>query len=119
MSAIEITRADGRRLATVTVADTALRAARGLSFRAPIAADAGMWFPKVASIHMMGMRFPLDVLFMGEAAADGTREIMAIARGVRPWTGLAACRGADGCLELVAGAADTLRVGERLGFRAV
>lgn len=119
MSAVEITRADGQRLATVAVADTALRAARGLSFRAPIAADEGMWFPKVASIHMMGMRFALDVLFMGPAAADGTREIVAIARGVRPWIGLAAARGADGCLELVAGAADTLEVGERLGFRSV
>lgn len=118
MSAIEITRANGERLATVTVADSAVRAARGLSFRAPIAADAGMWFPTVASIHMMGMRFPLDVLFMGPAA-DDTREILSIARGVRPWIGLAAYRGADGCLELVAGTADTLRVGERLGFRAV
>lgn len=115
MSRIDVLAADGRHLLTAEVADTPIAAARGLAFR-NLGEVEGMWFPHVRSIHMIGMRFPLDVLFIGASDADGYREVIAVHRDVRPWVGLAGERRADGCLELPAGAAGAITPGERLRF---
>ena len=55
---------------------------------------------------MLFMRFPIDAVFLGEPDADGSRRVVAVHGGLRPWTGVVWwARGADGCLELPAGAA--------------
>ena len=76
----------------------------GLMGRASLAADAGLWLRPASSIHMLFMRFPIDAVFLGRAAADGGSRGVAGWAGLRPWTGVVWwARGADGCLELPAG----------------
>jgi uncharacterized membrane protein (UPF0127 family) len=66
------------------------------------------------------MRFPIDAVFVGRAAPDGTRPVLSTHRGLRPWTGIVPLvRGAAGVLELPVGSidasgtvpGDTVRVG--------
>ena len=105
---------------------------RGLMGRAGLAPGEGLWFPGDASIHMLFMRFPIDAVFLAPddkahassagAAAGGTSggwRVVAIRTRLRPWIGVVwYVRGARGCLELAAGAADRagLQVGDRLLF---
>jgi uncharacterized protein len=111
---------------------------RGLMGRAGLAPGEGLWFPGDASIHMLFMRFPIDAVFLapGEerrglaagASAGGSSgdaghpwRVVAIRGHLRPWIGVVwYIRGARGCLELDAGAADRagLQVGDRLLFGA-
>jgi uncharacterized membrane protein (UPF0127 family) len=109
---------------------------RGLMGRAGLAPGEGLWFPGDASIHMLFMRFAIDAVFLapdverhatsaaastgGAAAGDGWR-VVAIRGRLRPWIGVVwYVRGARGCLELDAGAAERaqLQVGDRLRFEA-
>jgi uncharacterized membrane protein (UPF0127 family) len=52
---------DGRVLASLEIADTAVRRGRGLLGRDSI--EGAMWFPKIRSVHTFGMRFAIDVAF--------------------------------------------------------
>lgn len=75
----------------------------------------GLLIEPCASVHTLGMRYPLDLLFLsGEGQVLGWRE------AVPPWRA-AAQRGARSTLELPAGTLATLslRVGERLHWRPV
>lgn len=103
------------------LADRFLPRLRGLMGRRALEPGHGLWLEPCASVHMMFMRFPLDVLFLrrarGERLAPGAAgEVVAIQEGVRPWVGLAACRGASSALEVPAGEAARrgLRPGDRL-----
>ena len=61
-------------------------------------------------IHMMFMRFPIDAVFLGKAAADGGRPVLSVHRALRPWIGIVPLiRGAEGVLELPVGAIDASR----------
>ena len=80
---------------------------RGLMGRPSLAPDSGMWLTGTSNIHMFFMRFPIDAIFLGRPATDGTRRVVAVHANLRPWTGIAwYARGADGCLELPAGTAE-------------
>jgi hypothetical protein len=80
---------------------------RGLMGRASLAPGGGMWLTGTSNVHMFFMRFPIDAVFLGRPAADGTRRVVAVHANLRPWTGIVwYARGADGCLELPAGAAE-------------
>ena len=74
----------------------------------------GLWFDGTSSIHMMFMRFPIDVVFLGREL-----EVVRIARELPPWR-TAAARGARAVLELAGGEADRrgLVVGDRLELTA-
>jgi uncharacterized membrane protein (UPF0127 family) len=92
---------------------------RGLMGRGALADDEGLYLP-VNSIHMLFMRFVIDALFLDAPDADGVRRVVATYPGLRPWTGIVLpVRGADGVVELPAGAIDraSLAVGDevRLG----
>jgi uncharacterized protein len=78
----------------------------GLMGRRSLAPGGGLWLTGTSNIHMFFMRFPIDAVFLGRPAADGTRRVVAVHGNLRPWTGIVWYdRGADGCLELPAGMA--------------
>ena len=78
----------------------------GLMGRAGLEPGHALWL-RGNGIHMFFMRFAIDAVFLGHAAADGTRRVVSTHRAVRPWVGLVPLvRGADGVLELPVGAID-------------
>jgi uncharacterized membrane protein (UPF0127 family) len=93
-----------RRLPLATVLGREVRVARGprarllgLAHLEREVAGAGLLIPRCASVHTFGMRFGLDLYFLG---AEG--EIVSVRRAVPPRR-LASCRGAAAVLELPAG----------------
>lgn len=90
------------------IADTPLLRMRGLLGRSSLAPDEGLLIRPTGSIHMLFMRFAIDVVF-----CDRDLRVVAIRRGLRPWR-FAAARGAHSVVELAAGAASALDVGDRL-----
>jgi len=97
------------------VADSALAQARGLMFRPSVPDDYALVLdvdggglltsgPSRQFVHMLFMRFPIDVIWLqGE-------EVVKTAR-LRPWRGMGMAK-ADRILELPAGGADGVSVGD-------
>jgi uncharacterized membrane protein (UPF0127 family) len=84
--------------------------ARGLIGRPPLASHEAWWFERCNSIHMFGMRYPIDVVFL-----DSGKRVLKLSERLPPF-GLSACPRADSVLEIAAGAAHRkgLRVGQQL-----
>ena len=81
----------------------------GLMGRAALAPGHALWLHG-NGIHMFFMRFPIDAIFLGKPAGDGSRRVISTYRSVRPWVGLVPLvRGAAGVLELPVGVIDTSR----------
>jgi uncharacterized protein len=102
----------GRILATrVDRLSSFFRRAVGLLGRTTVRPDEGVWIAPCSSIHTLGMRVAIDVIFVD---ADG-RVLIAIAN-VRPNRPIVTCRGARAVVELGSGALDEhdLRPGDRL-----
>ena len=79
----------------------------GLMGRRSLPTGHALWLPGDNGIHMFFMRFPIDAVFVGRPAADGSRKVLAAKRDLRPWTGIVPLvRGASGVLELPVGAID-------------
>lgn len=94
---------------------------RGLMGRRELPAGHGLWLPDSNGIHMMFMRFPIDCVFLGRPAADGSRVVVATRKRLPAWTGLVPLvRGAHGVVELPAGTieASGTTVGDRIAFEA-
>lgn len=74
----------------------------------------GLWLTPCASIHTIGMRFPIDVVFI-----DRKGMVRKIDVAVPPFRVRRAARGTYSVLELPAGYTRRvqLRVGDRLGFQ--
>ena len=87
--------------------------ARGLLGRASLNAEEGLWIDRCSSIHMFGMRFEIDVVFLRHG------QVMRLCRGVRPLR-MRWCARADTTLELAAGTIDRLGLCEQqvLEFRS-
>lgn len=83
---------------------------RGLLGRRSLAADEGLLIRPAGSIHMLFMRFAIDAVF-----CDRDLRVVAIRRDLRPWR-FAAAKGARTVVELAAGAASALSVGDRLSI---
>ncbi len=99
----------------VEVADGLWAKFMGLMGRPALDAGAGLWLPDSNGIHMMFMRFAIDVVFLGapDAASGrgGVRPVLSVHHAVPPWRGLVPfVRGARGVLELPVGAIDAARV---------
>jgi hypothetical protein len=76
----------------------------GLMGRPSLAAGAGLWLPDSNGIHMMFMRFPIDVVFLGKPGAEGRRRVVSVRERLPTWRGLVPLvRGAHGVLELPVG----------------
>ncbi len=115
-----------RTLATnVELADSTLSQAKGLMFRSSIPDDFALVMevggggglfslssgPPRQSVHMLFMRFPIDVLWL-----DGDR-VVKNAR-LSPWTGIGVSK-ADRIIELPAGAADGVSAGDTVVIEGI
>lgn len=89
----------------VQVADNFLQRLRGLMLRSPASLPLGMGLliAPCNSIHMMFMRFAIDVVYL---AKDYT--VVKTVKNVRPWLGISACfkKGTWAVLELPSGSVD-------------
>lgn len=97
----------------VTVAWSAWARLRGLLGRPAPAAGTGLLLPRCSSIHTIGMRYAIDVVFL-----DADSRVLAVHPRVWPGRWLLAHRGAAFTLEMDAGAASEslLRAGDVLHF---
>ena len=94
-------------------ADSFLTRLKGLMFHAKLPEDTGLFIVPCSSIHMCFMRFSIDAVYL-----DEQYRILKVVHHLHPWIGLSMCRGAWGCLELTAGAAEAygLEKGQRLSL---
>ncbi len=114
-----ITKDDGSIVAAeVERADTILKQIVGLMFRKSVPESYAMLFSMKRDnrdgIHMLFVRFPIDVVFL-----DKDKKIISIRKNLKPWTGIAfSLKPFRYALELPAGAADRalLKEGERLNW---
>jgi uncharacterized membrane protein (UPF0127 family) len=80
----------------------------GLMGRQSLPATHGLWLTGTNGIHMFFMRFPIDAVFLAKPAADGSRKVLSLHRGLRAWVGMVPLvRGAAGVLELPVGTIDS------------
>lgn len=104
-------RADGSVLcARCELAERPLARMRGLLGRSGLAPGEGMLFRPAGSIHMFFMRFEIDAVF-----CDADLAVLKVVRDLRPWR-TASARGAKVVVELPAGGAEGVRVGDRLSL---
>jgi uncharacterized membrane protein (UPF0127 family) len=81
----------------------------GLMGRATLPAGEGLWLPGENGIHMLFMRFSIDVLFVAApSGGDGSRRVLSVRRAIPPWRGVVwRVGGAKGVLELPVGTIDS------------
>jgi uncharacterized protein len=97
-----VNRARGRLLgARIGVADRWWLRLRGLGGRAGLAPGEGLLLRPCRAVHMMGMKFPLDVAFL-----DAGNRVVARYPGLRPGARTRWHRAARDVLELPAGTLD-------------
>ena len=89
----------------VDVADNFFTRFRGLMLRKNLASGHGLLIAPCSSVHMMFMRFAIDVVYLSK----GYR-ILKIVRNLRPWIGVSMCSGAHSVLELRRGEIDRLQL---------
>ncbi len=115
-------RTRGSELATrLETADGLWGKFKGLMGRPTIRSGHALWLPDSNGIHMMFMRFPIDAVFLGPPAADGSRPVVSVHRSLAPWSGLVPLvRGAKGVLELPVGRIDATATepGDLVAFEA-
>ena len=105
---------DGRDLARVELATSPWVRARGLLGRASLASGEALWLAPCRSIHTVGMRFAIDVVFL-DRASRVVRVVDDLAPYRLTWGGWRA----HGALEFAAGEAARLGLttGQRLQLR--
>lgn len=88
---------DGRPVAAVAVAESSATRRRGLLGTDQV--EGALWITRCPSVHMVGMRYPIDV-----AVLDREGRVLRT-KTLRPWTGgTFFSRGAVATLEAAAGA---------------
>jgi uncharacterized membrane protein (UPF0127 family) len=78
----------------------------GLMGRRSLPPGDGLWLPGENGIHMLFMRFPIDVVFVSPAdsGSAGRRRVLSVRPAVPPWRGVVwRVGGARGVLELPVG----------------
>lgn len=81
----------------------------GLMGRSSLPRGDGLWLPGENGIHMLFMRFAIDVVFVSPPASrrDGPRRVLSLHRAVPPWRGVVwRVGGAKGVIELPPGTID-------------
>jgi uncharacterized membrane protein (UPF0127 family) len=79
-------------------ADTYWKRGRGLAGRASLPAGHGLWIKPCSSIHMFGMRFAIDAVFINRQ-----NEVTRIHLNLAPWRIAFGGKGAHSVIELPAG----------------
>ncbi len=105
-------RSTGAIIATrVDRASTFLQRAVGLLARPKVRPDEGIWLDRCSSIHTMGMRARIDVIFL-----DANDSVLRLCPTVLQWRVALMCRGARSVIELGSGALRSVDVipGDRL-----
>ena len=94
----------------VTVADTSAERRKGLLGRNSLDRCEGLWIAPCEAVHTIGMRFPIDVLFLSRDT-----KVLKIRHAMASWR-LAGCLRAHSVLELPAGTAEATQTqpGDRL-----
>lgn len=72
---------------------------RGFIGRVRVGPQEGLWLDNCCAVHTMGMRVPLDLIFL-----DGRRRVVKALANVPPLRPAVYCRGARAVIELGAGA---------------
>jgi uncharacterized membrane protein (UPF0127 family) len=90
-----------------------LSRARGLLGSERLREDEALWLRPCASVHTLGMRYAIDVLFL-----DRAQRVLAVKRQLEPRR-LAATRRAHSTVELLAGTAAAIAVTEGARLEAV
>ena len=94
------------------IANTAALRNKGLLKHTGLAPGEGLWIVPCSAVHTVGMKFPIDVLFLNKA-----KKVLKIRRNMNKWK-MAVRMGARSVLELPAGRCDTMQtiVGDQLEF---
>jgi hypothetical protein len=108
---VRIKRTGAILVSQLEMAYTSWRRFKGLMFRESLPSLGGLWLRGCNSIHMMFMRFPIDVVWLD---SHSNSVVLKISSGVAPWYGMAFCWGAEVALELPAGNASEVQVGDKL-----
>ena len=97
----------------VHIATSWLARLKGLLGTDCLASDEGLWLSPCASVHSLGMRYAIDVVFL-----DHQNQVTAVVANLKPRRARFAPRGTRSALELPAGAAakQGLTRGDRLQF---
>lgn len=84
---------------------------KGLIGRAAWQDDEGLWMVHCRAIHTIGMRFPIDVVFL-----DRDYRVTKVIKSVGPYRPLLLCLRAEGVLELPAGTIEKscIQVGDQI-----
>lgn len=94
-----------------SVADGMWSRFRGLMLQKPLGDGEALLIKPCSSVHMFFMRFPLDIVFFGK---DGA--VVKVVAGLQPWRMALGGKGAWSALELAAGAAASISVGDQVVF---
>jgi uncharacterized membrane protein (UPF0127 family) len=97
---------------SIEVADTSAKRRTGLLGRDGLAAGGGLWIVPCEGVHTIGMRFPIDVVFLNRKY-----EVLKVRSRMGKWK-LSCCLTAHSVLELPAGTLERTetRKGDRLEF---
>ncbi len=96
----------------IDIADTSAKRRRGLLKHTELAAGEGLWIAPCEAVHTIGMKFPIDVLFL-----DKKRKVLKIKHEM-PRSRMAVCLRAHSVLELPSGTATATKTtaGDQLHF---
>ena len=98
----------------IELADNFLKRLRGLMFRRRIKEGFGLLLAPCNSVHMLFMRFAIDVVYLDENFC-----IKKIVRELTPWLGISICFGAWGALEFPSGEAERLKLSVGQQFKRI
>ena len=95
----------------VEIASTFIQRAFGLLAREFIRRDEGMWFQRCSAIHTLGMRVPIDIIFV-----DASGCVVRLCPDVKQWRPAIVCLQAAGVIQLGSGALREIDImpGDRL-----
>ncbi|WP_076410083.1 DUF192 domain-containing protein [Shewanella sp. UCD-KL12] len=97
---------NGCQIEQVFLANTPWLRLRGLLGRKPLTDNQGMLISPCSSVHTIGMRYPLDIVYL-----NNKNKVLKIKRNLQPWRS-SACRGATQVLELAAGNIDNKNINQ-------